>query len=145
MQRKDQSWINLVEYVEKNIFQYDERQKLQKKSLLILRGICKGQNVANNKQQTYGDYPCEIILICFKVNRIKIMNAIINKDFQSEENKMAYIAAIVKNDINNIYQRWQNMKQSEENVKKTDVSRIVHKGSRYKRKTVDKEQYEELW
>ena len=100
-------WLKLVEWVEINIFNYDvPYQNLQRNSSLILRGLRKGQHFANNKNTINGDYPFDVILMAFKANKVKIQNSIKNKNFLNEENKMFYVCSIVRNDLEDIYNRY---------------------------------------
>jgi hypothetical protein len=133
-ERKDSSWLELCEWVELNIFNYDinKGQKLQKKSVLILRGLEKGQNVRNNNCEEYGDYPDNIILMTFKANKIQILNAIRNKNFESEANKMSYICAIVRDKLNDMYSRYLNAQKTQEKVETVDTSVMEYEGAEYK-------------
>ena len=107
MSKEKVQWLKLMEWVEINIFNYDvPHQRLQKTSCLILRGLKKGQTVANNNHKSNGDYPFDVILMAFKANKIKIQNSIKNKDFYSEDKKMLYICSIVKNDLDDVYSRY---------------------------------------
>ena len=147
MAKTDSEWLNLCSWVEKEIFGYDENQKLQKGAALRLKGLLTGQNVANNKCEKHGNYSCEVVLTTFKVNKDKILQAVATKDFTSEANKMAYVCAIIRNNINDVYARMNNAKKSEEKVKSANVDTIAHTGAEYVSKTEDKinKKLEEIW
>ena len=51
---KDAEWLELCEWVEINIFNYDVKnnQRLQKAACLVLKGLTSGQDVANNNIDT---------------------------------------------------------------------------------------------
>ena len=154
-ERKDADWLELCEWLELNIFNYDidNGQRLQKKSCLILQGLRKGQNLANNKYETYGSYPDSIILMTFKANKLKIQNAIRNKNFEKESNKMFYICAIVRDKLNDMYGRYLNAQKTQEKVESVDTSIAEYKGVEYKAKTEKEakqtkqkeDKFKELW
>lgn len=148
-ERKDKEWRELCEWIEVNIFNYDiTKQRLQKKACLILKGLRKGQNVANNKCQMYGDYPDNIILMTFKANRTQILNAIRNKSFEHESNKMSYICAIVRDKLNDMYSRYLNAQKTKEKVETVDTSIAEYKSVEYKAKKEEKrkeDKFKELW
>lgn len=133
-ERKDKDWLELCEWIEVNIFNYDiaKNQRLQKKACLILKGLRKGQNVANNKCQTYGDYPDNIILMTFKANKTQILNAIRNKNFENESNKMSYVCAIIREKLNDVYSRYLNAQKTQEKVDNIDTNIIEYQGAEFK-------------
>lgn len=133
-ERKDKDWLELCEWIEVNIFNYDiaKNQRLQKKACLILKGLRKGQNVANNKCQTYGDYPDNIILMTFKANKTQILNAIRNKNFENESNKMSYVCAIIREKLNDVYSRYLNAQKTQEKVENIDTNIIEYQGAEFK-------------
>lgn len=142
-------WRELCEWVELNIFNYDiNTQRLQKKACLILRGLQTGQNVRNNKCEKYGDYPFNVILMTFKANRTKIQNAIRNKDFEDESKKMAYVCAIVRDKINDMYSRYLNAQKIQEKFESVDTSIMSHEGAEYKSNNTERKvnkRLEGLW
>lgn len=126
-------WKELCEWLELNIFNYDiKTQRLQKKACLILKGLQTGQNVINNNCEKYGDYPFNVILMTFKANKTKIQNAIRNKDFEDESKKMAYVCAIVRDKINDMYSRYLNAQKTQKKVESVDTSIMSHDGAEYK-------------
>lgn len=146
-EHKDREWLELCSWVEKEIFNYDKNQKLQKKACLILRGLTCGQNIRNNNCQKYGDYSFETILYTFKANKMKILNAIRGKDFKDESSKMSYCAAIIRDQINDMYMRLQNAKKVEEKIEQVDTSIMDYQGAEYKPKEEKKinKRLEDLW
>ena len=145
---KNKEWLDLCSWVELNIFNYDKNQKLQKAACLVLKGLTTGQNVANNKCQTYGEYSYDVILMAFKANKDKILRAIANKDFESERNKMSYVCAIVRNDINNIYTRMKNAEKTKAKIENVDTSAITYEGAEYQSQssvTEVNDKFKDLW
>lgn len=145
--RKDQEWLDLCAWVEKEIFNYDSNQKLQKKACLVLKGLQVGQNIRNNNQQEYGNYSFEVILYTFKANKLKIQNAIRGKEFKDESSKMSYVAAIIRDGINDMYMRLQSAKKVEEKIEQVDTSVMEYEGAEYKPKEEKKinKRLEGLW
>ena len=146
---KNKDWLDLCKWIEINIFNYDGvKQKLQKKASLMLRGLAKGQDVANNLHDTFGEYPYDVILMTFKANKMTILNAIKNKDFDNDESKkMLYVCAIVRDKINDMYSRYLNAQKAQEKVESVDTSIMEYEGAEYKGKTERKinKRLEGLW
>lgn len=148
LSRKDKDWKDLCEWLEINIFNYEvPKQRLQKKACYVLDGLRKGQNVANNNTEVYGNYPCFIILMTFKANKTQILNAIRGKTFESEQNKMSYICAIVRDKLNDMYTRYLNAQKTQEKVERVDTSIMEYEGAEYQSNTKKKtnKRLEGLW
>lgn len=147
--RKDQDWMDLYAWIEREIMGYDSNQKLQKAAVLRIRGLAHGQSVANNKQDQYGDYSAEVILLTFKANKSLILNALRGKNFDSENGKIGYCCAIVRDRINDIYTRLNNAKKSQEKIEEVNTSIIDYEGAGYKTKAnknnKNEDKFKELW
>lgn len=140
-------WCELCAYVEREILRYDKNQHMQKDAVLRLRGITRGQVVANNKVKNNGNYSYAVVLNTFKYCKNKILRALSNKDFESEGAEMAYIAAIIRNNINLIYSRMQEVDKSKEKIDKVDTNIMTHKRAEY-RKRQDRnpnKKFEDMW
>lgn len=146
-ERKDQSFLNLCAYIEKEIFGYDENQKLQKAAILRLRGLSSGKVIANNKIQSNGNYSFDVVLATFIENKSKILYAIRGKQFQNESNKMGYVCAIIRDKINDVYVRMKEAKQSDEKVESFHLSDDYQSVPEYTNstKTDNKDKFSELW
>lgn len=145
--RNNEEWLELCEWIEINIFNYDvPKQRLQTAACHVLEGLRKGQAIANNNQNTYGEYPYNIILMTFKVNKIKILNAIRDKKFESESKKMAYVCSIIRNNLNDMYSRYLNAQKTQQKVENVDTSVMEHEGAEYQTAERKKnKRLEELW
>ena len=145
--RKDKDWLELCEWLEINIFNYNvPHQRLQTNACLVLKGLQKGKDVANNSIEDNGFYPFNVILMTFKANKTQIQNAIRNKNFDSERQKMTYICTIVRDKINDMYSRYLNAQKTKEKVESVDTSIMTYEGAEYKtteRKT--NKRLESLW
>ena len=146
--RKDKEWKELCEWLEINIFNYDvPNQRLQTDACLVLQGLRKGKAVGNNNTEDNGCYPWNVILMTFKANKITIQNAIRNKDFNSERQKMTYVCTIVRDKLNDIYSRYLNAQKTQQKVESVDTSIMTHEGAEYKANTERKvnKRLEGLW
>lgn len=149
--RDHDQWKELCAWIELNIFEYEPTQKLQSKNaILALDGLRKGQIVANGEREMNGEYPLNVILLAFKANKITILNALKGKDFGgSEELKMKYVCAIVRNKLNDVYSRYLNAQKSQKKVETVDTSIMSHQGAEYKSTTkIDKkkeEKFSDMW
>lgn len=146
-EEEKKQWDELFTYIEKQIFNYDDNQKLQKNAVLRLKGLSRGQTVASNNVEEHGKYGPDILLIAFKINRNNIVPYLNKKDFDSEEHKMAYCCACVRDKLNSVYekvQRAKKMKQQEQNI---DTSIIENEGVEYTMKNNIKKAkvHKELW
>ena len=102
--------------------------------------------MANNSHEMYGEYPIDVINT-FKANKFIILKAIKGKTFDSEDQKIAYICAIVSSRINDMYTRMKNAKKSEDKSEKIDVGAQNSEAAEYKRQTeeVINSTFEGLW
>ena len=141
-------FFELCSYVEREILNYEPNQKIQKKAVLRLRGLSSGQNIANNHCQEYGEYPYEVILMTFKIYKNQIINGLKKKNFESEDTKLAYACAIVRDKLNDVYTRYINAKKSKEKVQSVNTDVIEYKGAEYKpaeRNNKNEDKFKELW
>ena len=147
--RKDQDWLELCEWLEINIFNYNvPEQRLQTDACLVLHGLRKGKAVGNNLTEDNGCYPWNVILMTFKANKLQIQNAIRNKNFDnSERKKMTYICTMVRDKINDIYSRYLNAQKTQEKIESVDTSILEHESADYQNNTNKKinKRLEGLW
>ena len=147
--RDNEQWRELCAWVELNIFEYEHTQKLQRQACLTLEGLRRGQVTANNKQDTYGEYPINVILLTFKANKNVLLSALRGKNFESEDKKMRYVTAIIRDKINDVYTRYLNAQKSQEKVERVDTSIMDYQGAEYQNTTkTDKkkeDKFKELW
>lgn len=147
--RDNEQWRELCAWVELNIFEYEPTQKLQRQACLTLEGLRRGQVTANNKQDTYGEYPINVILLTFKANKNVLLSALKGKNFESEDKKMRYVSAIIRDKINDVYTRYLNAQKTQEKVERVDTSIMDYQGAEYQNSTkTDKkkeDKFKELW
>lgn len=130
-------WDDLYQYVKKEIMMYNINQSLPSKIVLMLKGLTKGKLIENKSIPNKALYTYDILLYTFKINKSKILSAISDKTFNSEISKFLYIAAIVENNINDVYLRIDNAKKSKEKTQLINIDNVHHEGADYKRKTED--------
>ena len=143
---KNQDFLDLCAWIEKEIMGYDENQKLQTKAVMRLQGLRRGQGYANTKVRANGNYSYDVILNTFKINKLEIQNAVRGKNFKSEEAKMAYVCAIVRGKINDVYDRMKSAEKSVEKIEQADTKAYAYQGAGYQPKKKEyNDKFEELW
>lgn len=151
--RKDAEWLDLCEWIETEIFQYDSNTHLKKQASLVLKGLRHGQSIANNACNTYGDYPFKVIKMAFIAYKREILNAIRGKNFNgSEAAKMRYVCAIISDKIDDVYMRYMDAQKSQNKIETMQTNTLEHQGAEYTSKTEVSEKpskldnkFEELW
>ena len=149
--RNKEQWDELCAWVELNIFEYEPTQKLQRAACLTLEGLRRGQVCANNKQDTYGEYPLNVILLTFKANKNVLLSALKGKNFDSEDKKMRYCCSVIRDKLNDMYTRYLNAQKVQKKTDNIDTSIMESSGVKYKSviKTEEEKKieskYEGLW
>lgn len=149
--RDKEQWKELCAWVELNIFEYESNQKLQRQACLTLEGLRKGQTTANNERDTYGEYPLNVILLTFKANKNVLLSALRGKNFESEDKKMRYCCAVIRDKINDVYTRYLNAQKSQEKVERVDTSIMDYQGAEYQSANKNNEskkksnKFDDLW
>ena len=72
-ERKDKDWIELCEYVKREILEYDDNMKFPKHLALRLKGIERGEYIGNNKHISNANYDYYTILCTFMLCKKKIV------------------------------------------------------------------------
>ena len=144
---KNEDFLQMCDWVERELMGYSGTQRLHKNACLRLQGLRKGQSMANNSHEMYGEYPIDVIFNTFKANKYVILKAIKGKTFNSEDQKMAYMCAIVSSRINDMYTRMKNAKKSEEKSEKIDIGAQNSEAAKYQRQTeeVINSTFEGIW
>lgn len=147
--KNHQDFLELCEYIEKELLHYENNQRLQWGAVNKVRGLAKGQIFANNNQEKYGEYPYEVILLAFKIHKQVILNAS-NKinSIESETGKVAYMATIIRDKLNDVYSRWINAKKSQEKVETINTDIMEYQGAEYKpnvKANKQEDKYKDLW
>ncbi|HEY8889817.1 MAG TPA: hypothetical protein VIM70_06145 [Clostridium sp.] len=146
--RKDQDWIDLYEYVKKEIMGYTEDLKLPKYMILRLKGLSNGQFLANKKAESLASYDMKTILFTFKAYRQNILGGFRanNTKFTNEQHKFNYALVIVESNINDMVIRLKNAKSAKTKAENINMDNIFHKGAEYKTKTKEASNtLDDLW
>ena len=146
--RKDAEFRAMCAWIERELFNYNGTdQHLHTKACLRLQGLRRGQNIANNKHDEYGNYSVECVFNTFKANKLIIQNAIKGKDFADEYKKMAYICAIIEVRINEMYLRMKNAELSKQKQESIDTKAQDNDTAEYKRQTDESTNsvFEDIW
>lgn len=142
-----QQWNDLYQYVKKEILLYDESQSIPSSLVLRLKGLAKGKYIENKNIEDRAKYSYEVVLYTFQICKPKIINAILGKDFNSEQGKFSYICKIVENSLNDVYMRLKQAKKTEEKTEGVNTENLSYKGAEYANKTekIKNDRLNELW
>lgn len=146
-EKKDADFKEMCAWIEREIFGYDENQKLQKMACLKLQGLRSGKVVANNNTENNGNYSIDVIWNTFRANKLLILKALKNKTFSSEQAKMGYVCAIVRGHLNDMYQRMKNAELSKSKQDAVNIDVDSYNKNHYHKQTIDRENstFEDIW
>ena len=146
-EKKDADFKEMCAWIEREIFGYDENQKLQKMACLKLQGLRSGKVVANNNTENNGNYSLDVIWNTFRANKLLILKALKNKTFSSEQAKMGYVCAIVREHLNDMYQRMKNAELSKSKQDAVNIDVDSYNKNNYHKQTIDYENstFEDIW
>ena len=129
------AWDSLVRYVKYKVLKYNVEQKLSNSIISKLKELSYGRIMGNKNHNANCYYSYDDILLGFKYSYFEIEKAIMYKSFDSDLQKIKYICAIVKNNINDAMGKLENSKKSEEKILNTDFSYMFTPQADYVRKT----------
>lgn len=140
-------WDELYEYVKKQILFYDDNQNLSSYICTKLKGIRTGKFIENRNIKDQAEYPYKIILYTFQICRPKILAALSGKTFESEKHKINYICAIIKDNINDVYEMVRRKEKHDQKVANMDIGILTHKAAHYRTKTKElkNDKLKNLW
>lgn len=145
-EEEKKQWKELFSYVEKEILNYDDNQKLQKNAVLRIKGLENGKVFANNSTKDNGNYSPVVIMNTFKACKQKIMYAIDNKNFENEDRTLAYICAIVRGSLNDVYNRMKRVEKEKKSIDKIDTSIISNDiKAEYSKKSDCTDKFADMW
>lgn len=146
--QEHKEWLELCEYVFKEILQYDSGIKFPRYLALRLRGLHNGQFMANKKHKPLANYDYKIILVTFKFCKHNILKYIDqNKEkIKNERHLINTIMIFIENEINNIVLKLKISIKAEEKTVNIELENQTHKGAEYKTKIKDiNKELEGLW
>lgn len=136
---EDSSWVELCEYVKKNILEYDDNMLFPKYLALKLRGLKKGQYIANNNCQKNANYDDNTLLCTFKLCKKKIVDYLHNNDkkINDENHKINLIIKMIEPEINDVYMRLQTAEKIKSKVENEAFENQSNTNAGYVKKTKD--------
>ncbi|BAE47755.1 hypothetical protein IRP62_11415 (plasmid) [Clostridium botulinum] len=129
-----QRFLELCDYVHREILEYSKDIKFPKHLALRLRGLHKGQFIAQNNSKPLANYDYDTILLTFKICKFDILSKIRQKDnFQHEKHRINYMMVIIEDKINDVVLRIEKNKKAKQ---KSELIEIYDdNGAEYKTKT----------
>jgi hypothetical protein len=118
---ENKEWIELYEYVRKEIMQYTSIMSLNRFMVLRLKGLKDGNFVISSKLDKNAKYSYKSILYTFMAKKIEILNMIGDKTFQDEMHKFNTIMVIIEKNLNDTVLRLERVKQSESKINNLDL------------------------
>lgn len=141
---KNLEWDELYQYVKIDILQYQDK-KMPKEMVLRLLGLKDGKFYANNKVKAEAVYDYKLILLTFKLMKGTILQCLNNVEIKDERHKVNLIMKIIESEINNVKDRLEAKKKSEEKLLGTDLSHQIHEQQQYTKKSNRTDKLKELW
>lgn len=134
---KNTEWIELCEYVKKEILQYDDNMKFPTYFALRLQGLKKGQYIANKFQETHACYDDHTLLCAFKISKNRIVDYLKKNETKitGENHKINLILKMVEPEINDVYLRLQQAKRQEKRIESESFDNQYGNGADYAVKT----------
>ena len=134
---KDKEWIELCEYVKKEILQYDDNMKFPTYLALKLQGLKKGQHIANNNIQTAACYDDYTLLCAFKICKRRIIDYLEKNEskIKDEKHKINLIMKMIEPEINDVYLRLQRAERAKTKVENVEYENQNHDSASYVKKT----------
>lgn len=138
--REDASWIELCEYVKKEILNYDDTMKFPKNLAIRMKGLKYGQYMANNNKNHEAMYDDYTLLCTFKLCRSRIVNYIQNNaiSIKDEEHRINIVMKIVESEVNDVHMRLQAAQQSKQKIQRVSFDTQTSTSAEYKKKTKEK-------
>ena len=131
-EEEKEQWDELYSYV-KGLMGYDDKTSLSRTEVLKLKGLTRGQFIANNNQQELAEYSFYEILVTFKICKFDIIRGFRSNSFKSNGHKFNYMIKIVEGSLSTVRERLRNRQQAEQKMENVEINMI--EGATYKRKT----------
>ena len=120
-EQEKQDWNELYSYV-KELMGYDDKTSLSRTEVLKLKGLTRGQFIANNNQQELAEYSFYEILVTFKVCKFDIIRGFRSNSFKSNGHKFNYMIKIVEGNLSTVRERLKSRKQAEQKIESVEVT-----------------------
>lgn len=134
---KNKDWIELCEYVKREILHYDSNMKIPTHLILKLQGLKKGQHIANNHIEQNACYDDYTLLCTFKLCKSRIVDYLLKNEMRikDENHKINLIIKMVEPEINDVYIRLQQTKKREVKLQNESFENQLNQGADYTKKT----------
>ena len=123
-QEEFKKWSDLFEYVKKDILCYTPEMRMSTYTIGRLKELQNGGRY-NKGAVPHGGYPCEVILVAFKLKRRDILDAFYRNCMEEETTKVNYAIAVISSTINDVYLRY--LKNEKEKRRLLEPKEIVSK------------------
>lgn len=137
IKKKDEKWIELCEYVKREILEYDDNMKFPQYLALKLQGIKRGEHIANNNHTANANYDDYTILCTFKLCKKKIVTYLHDneKKIKDENHKINLIIKMIEPEINDVYLRIQRAEKTKSKVEQQPFDNQSNENAGYVKKT----------
>lgn len=143
-EKEKKDWNDVYQYFKKEIMGYDDNQKLDSYTVLRLKGLQKGQHMANRNNAVLANYPYSIILLTLKYVKPRLDDLFKVTKFNDDTHKVNYVLKIVEANINNVYNKAKQIKEEQTRAVEIKVYDLPNYTNKYENKKVDKK-LEEFW
>ena len=116
-----EQWDELYSYV-KGLMGYDDKTSLSRTEVLKLKGLTRGQFIANNNQQELAEYSFYEILVTFKVCKFDIIRGFRSNSFKSNGHKFNYMIKIVEGNLSTVRERLKSRQKQEERIASIEIN-----------------------
>ena len=116
-----EQWDELYSYV-KGLMGYDDKTSLSRTEVLKLKGLTRGQFIANNNQQELAEYSFYEILVTFKICKFDIIRGFRSNSFKSNGHKFNYMIKIVEGSLSTVRERLKSRQKQEERIASIEIN-----------------------
>ena len=116
-----EQWDELYSYV-KGLMGYDDKTSLSRTEVLKLKGLTRGQFIANNNQQELAEYSFYEILVTFKIFKFDIIRGFRSNSFKSNGHKFNYMIKIVEGSLSTVRERLKSRQKQEERIASIEIN-----------------------
>ena len=120
-EEEKKQWDELYSYV-KELMGYDCKTSLSRTEVLKLKGLTRGQFIANNNQQELAEYSFYEILVTFKICKFDIIRGFRSNSFKSNGHKFNYMIKIVEGNLSTVRERLKQRQQAEQKMESVEVT-----------------------
>ena len=149
---KNQEWIEMCEYVKKEILQYDNNMKFPTYLALRLKGLKDGTYLANKNIKQQANYDDKTLLYTFKLCKSPILDYLQKNvtKIKDERHKINIIMKFIEPELNDMYLRLHNAEIQKEKIDEIAFENQFNDGAEYLNKESvisdkTKERLQNLW